>query len=414
MNDQHEKEPRDGDTPRGPENNAHPSTASLNEDTSPPAGKQEIPCEDDGDDDEAGKTDIIPPEPKQWPERVDGDDLMRATVALMRKYIVADESSLVATSLWVIGTYLFQEFVIFPRLAVTSPEKRCGKTTFLDVVAGLVNRPLLAANITAPALFRTIEALRPTLIIDEADRFLKGNQELIGILNAGHRRGQNIVRLVEEKKGKYKPQAFNVYAPVVVAGIGDMPSTLADRSVPIQLRRKLKAEMVATLRLDRMGEFVEVKRKIIRWCGDNILAARRGEPDLPGELYNRAADNWRPLLTIAKALGPFSTEKARQVSITLTAAETDESAPAMLMADLSEIFQETKADELFTEEILNDLNRMEHRPWAGWHRGEHLRAYGLAKLLKPFKVYPGTVRRDKRTAKGYKRASFDEAFARYL
>lgn len=38
------------------------------------------------------------------------------------------------------------------------------------------------------ALFRTIEAWRPSLLIDEADRFLRANDEANVIINAGHTR----------------------------------------------------------------------------------------------------------------------------------------------------------------------------------------------------------------------------------
>src|SRR5947208_1489958 len=68
------------------------------------------------------------------------------------------------------------------------PERQCGKTTLLTVLSELVNRPVVSSNVSPPALFRAIEELRPTLLIDEADTFLKGNDEFRGILNAGYTR----------------------------------------------------------------------------------------------------------------------------------------------------------------------------------------------------------------------------------
>src|ERR1043166_9648838 len=61
-------------------------------------------------------------------------------------------------------------------------QRACG----LEPVNGgeLVNRPVVAANISSPAFFRVIEETRPTLLIDEADTFLRGSDELRGILNA--------------------------------------------------------------------------------------------------------------------------------------------------------------------------------------------------------------------------------------
>ena len=119
----------------------------------------------------------------------------------IRRYVVLDAAAADAVALWCVGTHAFDCFTIFPRLIATSPEPRCGKTTLLDAVERLVPRPLAAANITAPALFRTIEAARPTLLLDEADTFAKDNEDLRGILNSGHRRNGMVIRIVESRQG---------------------------------------------------------------------------------------------------------------------------------------------------------------------------------------------------------------------
>ena len=74
--------------------------------------------------------------------------------------------------------------------------KRCGKTTLLDVLGRLVRRPLPTANVTSSAVFRVVEAYRPTLLVDEADTFLRDNDELRGIINSGHRHGGCVLRTV--------------------------------------------------------------------------------------------------------------------------------------------------------------------------------------------------------------------------
>jgi putative DNA primase/helicase len=91
------------------------------------------------------------------------DHLVRAISA----HVKLSEAAAVAVALWCLHAHVFEAATISPRLAITSPEKRCGKTTLLRVVQGLVPKPLYAANITAAALFRTVEAARPTLLIDE-------------------------------------------------------------------------------------------------------------------------------------------------------------------------------------------------------------------------------------------------------
>ena len=78
-----------------------------------------------------------------------------------------------AMALWVLHAHTHDAGIISPLLAFTSPEKRCGKTTALRVLNALVPKSLPAANVTASSLFRAVEKWCPTLLIDEADTFLR-------------------------------------------------------------------------------------------------------------------------------------------------------------------------------------------------------------------------------------------------
>ena len=51
----------------------------------------------------------------------------------------------------------------------------------------------MASSITSSAIFRAVNEWRPTLIVDEADTFGKDDEELAGIINAGHRKRSAIV-----------------------------------------------------------------------------------------------------------------------------------------------------------------------------------------------------------------------------
>ena len=91
-------------------------------------------------------------------------------------------------ALWVVHTYAYDLRGVSTYVGVESPVKRCGKTTLLSVLSELVSRPVVAANISSSAFFRVIEEARPTLLIDEADTWLQGNEMLRGILNSGYTR----------------------------------------------------------------------------------------------------------------------------------------------------------------------------------------------------------------------------------
>lgn len=81
-------------------------------------------------------------------------------------------------------TFEFRDAVAY--VAIESPEKRCGKTTLISVLAAMAHRPLIASNISVGALFRAIDTCSPTLFIDEADTFLAGNSAMRGIINSGN------------------------------------------------------------------------------------------------------------------------------------------------------------------------------------------------------------------------------------
>lgn len=143
-----------------------------------------------------------------WPEPVEGAELLDDVCNALRRYLVLPEGSAETLALWAVHTHAYECFAHSPRLAITSPEKGCGKTTTLDVIGELVARPLPTSNATTAAIFRSIEKARPTLLIDEADTFLKDNEELRGVLNAGHRRGGQIIRTVGDD---YEPRQFSTW-----------------------------------------------------------------------------------------------------------------------------------------------------------------------------------------------------------
>src|SRR6266850_8251 len=131
------------------------------------------------------KSTIENPQPSP---RVNGQLLLDELEAVLKRFVVLPEWAPETLALWILHTYAFELRDVSTYLGIESPEKRCGKTTLLSVLRKLVNRPVAAANISSSAFFRVIEEIRPTLLIDEADTFLRNNDELRGILNAGYTR----------------------------------------------------------------------------------------------------------------------------------------------------------------------------------------------------------------------------------
>jgi len=121
-----------------------------------------------------------------WPYPVQSTELLNELVSTVRRHVVLLAYTPEAIAFWILHAHAHSAASISPLLAITSPDKRCGKSTLLIFLEGVTPRSLLASNLTVATLFRAIEEYRPTLLVDEADTFLKNNEELRGILNSGH------------------------------------------------------------------------------------------------------------------------------------------------------------------------------------------------------------------------------------
>jgi putative DNA primase/helicase len=298
-----------------------------------------------------------------------------------------------------------------PRLLIKSPEKRCGKTTLLRALTEVCRRPLPTSNITAPALFRTVQKIRPTLILDETDTFVGGNEELRGVINSGHSRSlAYVVRLVEVD-GDFEPRKFSTWCPMATAGIGGLHGTIEDRSVIVELERKLPGETVECLDEAARGRLRVLARKARRWVDDHWMTLTGAKPAVPAGLHDRAADNWHPLLAVADAAGGEWPTRARDAAKVLSGGDDADTLATMLLADVRAIFfRRSDPAELRSCEIVAALVAMDHRPWPEASKGKPLTTTKLASLLKRFRIKP----RHTETANVYRGEDFTDAWKRYL
>lgn len=362
----------------------------------------------------------LPPEAATWTEPVHGAALLDALCTIVRKHVALPKGADIAVALWVLHAWAFEASFITPRLVIKSPEKRCGKTALLRMISVLVPRKLMAADITASAMFRTIEHSRPTLLIDEGDIGLKGNEALRSVINSGHGKDGVVYRTENDE-----PKQFSTWTPVAIALIGDAADTIEDRAVPIRMRRRRKDEQIERLRADRPEMFEHLRSKARRWAADNVPVLAELDPEVPDCLNDRAADNWRPLLAIADLAGGEWPQLAREAAVFLSmdADEEDSSAKAMLLSDIRAVFSDrddTRLDDEWRGRILSHhlcamLIKLEDRPWADWRRGKPITPRDLASLLKGYEIRPKDVKSTYGSVrKGYDLEDFRDAFDRYL
>lgn len=224
-------------------------------------------------------TGLIFDEIKPWNAPVDPAKLLSDISATILRFIVCTKETADTAALWIAKTWFIKEIRVAPLAVITAPEKRCGKSLFLFLLGRLVARPLTASGISSAALYRTVEKWQPTLLIDEADSFMKENEEMRGLLNCGHtREGAYIIRVVGDN---HEPTRFCTWGSKALAGIGKMADTIMDRAVVLELRRKLPHEQVERLRYAAPDLFENLASKLCRFANDHREDIRNARPDLP-------------------------------------------------------------------------------------------------------------------------------------
>jgi hypothetical protein len=350
-----------------------------------------------------------------------GDTILREIEVFLRRFIVMSESQYVACTLWAAHTHAIEICTYTPYLAISSAEKQSAKSQLLHALRYLVCRPWNCSGASAAVLFRKIAAVKPTLLLDEMDAILQADKEVAqairGILNAGNE-ADAVVSRCEGKGAAITAQDYSVFCPKALAGIGSLPETVRDRSVPIRMVRKPTSQKVAKLRKRLVqAEAHQLRERLANWVGGQITRLRDAFPVMPDELSDRQQDGAEILFAIADAAGggwPARTRKAllelfRSVDV------GDDSNRMRMLSDLREIYNQFPlADTFPTAELLEKLKDVETSPWSDWSRGRGLTAKGLSDLLKPFGIFPGRHTDKGVRNSGYRRADLEDAWSRYL
>ncbi|MCC6192810.1 MAG: DUF3631 domain-containing protein [Anaerolineales bacterium] len=348
-----------------------------------------------------------------WPETVDGAALLDDLTGLAAHHLILPDHGHETVALWTVLTWLASRVSVLPLLAITSPEKGCGKTTVLGLLRRLAYRARSTSNVSPAALFRFVEKYAPTLLIDEADSFLRDNEEMRGILNSGHTRtSAYVIRTTGED---FEPREFSTWCPKAIAGIGRLPDTIMDRSIRLTMRRKGPGERVEPMP-EEDGAFLVLRQRLARWTADNGTAIAAARPDLPLGIENRRADNWRVLLAIADAAGGRWPALAREACAAAANADgEDDSLKVTLLADLRTIFAVRGTDKLPTEDAIRALTEMAERPWTECNKGKAINSRQLSRWLGEFGIKSRDIRPEgQKNCKGYRLEDFADAFACYL
>jgi hypothetical protein len=284
----------------------------------------------------------------------------------------------------------------------------------LEAISNLVPDPTFAGSITSSSLFRIIDARRPTLLIDEADRLFNGhNEELLAICNSGHRRvSAYVLRSVPQPDGTYVSVQFSTFAPIAFAEIDALPETQQDRSIVLRLKRALPGELKHHLRDGKSAVLLECRRKVARWAAN---LDELPDPAMPKALFNRPGDNWRPLLAIAQIAGgdwPRLAERAALASLE----DEDPNELIRLVASIRTVFVDKGVDRITTGDLLTALLNEVEGPWGEANRGKPITDCWLREHLKDILPKTDEAKRARKwkDGRGYGRMHFKDFWDRHL
>ncbi len=357
------------------------------------------------------------PEVAPFSESVNPADLFNEVAKTIQSFVVLDDEQALAMSLWIAMTWVVDDLKVAPLAIINAPEKACGKSQLLDITGFLSNKALPSSNITTAGLFRITEMYSPTLLIDEVDTFMRDNNDLKGLINAGHTRNSAfVIRIVGDNN---EPKRFNVFGAKALAGISlekHLPDSTMSRAIVFNMRRKLPSESVQRLRHAEEGLFETLKAKLARFAVDYAGAVRASRPELPAELGDRAQDNWEPLLAIAGCAGTDYLQRAADSALKLSmVSESSVSIGTELLECIHFVFENKAVKKISSADLIDELVRCEDQPWATYNKGWPVTPRQICQLLKQYSIKSKTVRLTNGfTPKGYDIGQFEDAFARYL
>lgn len=349
---------------------------------------------------------------------INGKELADDGVKIIKTYVVLSDASALAIFLWCILTWCHDMFGRCPLLLINAPERACGKSQLLKLVEFVVRGPFATGNITMASLFRIVHQYAPTLLVDEADTFLPGKTEMMGVINNGYEQGGCVVRTESDGKSM-DVKTYDVYSPKALAGISlerHLPDATLSRGIQVPMRRKMRDETVARLRTASADDFANLRARIARFVADHRQILAKGWNDMPDALDDRTQDNWEPLFAIAHCLGPTVYEQAVAAAISIQAeTEPPKSASNQLLTDIREVLTEHAGLYIPSADLLNALNTHSEMDWCTYNNGHALTSRQLARYVSAYGIKPKTVRMTaKYTPKGYELRHFNDAFNRYL
>ena len=338
------------------------------------------------------------------------------------RYVFIGEEQAIMGVFWAAHADAFDEFEHTPRLVITAPMKKCGKTTLLSVLQEATDRSLGGDNMTPACYFRLASSGQTVFFLDEADVWFgkrNGDPELTAALNGGYQKRGVFWRASGDA---HVPTPYPTHASVALAGIKldqRLPTQILDRSLVIRMERAGTGDLAQHFKSRKhLPIFRKHGERLKRWVNENRQKIRdHGEPKIPEEVDDRDFDNWEPLLTIAEVASPEWGNRLRNILLNQVEYD-DEDLGTHILQDIRRVHDNishgltkipvdgVSIDAVQPEPMSMELGRITElgdnsvRFWSRLHanlgyreeQDTRIKGKDVTRLLKPFGIKKKTVR----------------------
>jgi hypothetical protein len=229
------------------------------------------------------------------------EEILNEVRLFIHKYLDISEVYEQIATYYVLFSWMYDKFNEVPYLR-TIGDFGSGKSRFLQAIGILCYKPIFTGGATTPSpIFRIVNEIKGTLIIDEADfKFSDMTSEIVKILNTGYQKGTAVLRC--EGKGTFEVKAYDVFCPKIVA----TRETFSDKALESRFLveemgvGKLRADIPRTLKDDFYKDAELIRNKLLMWRMKNYFEPVEYREDLIEGIHPRLNQIIIPLLSIIK------------------------------------------------------------------------------------------------------------------
>jgi hypothetical protein len=265
---------------------------------------------------------------------------------------------------WVFASYLPEVWMVVPYIFAYGPVAT-GKTRLLEALQILAYRGIIGSNVSSASLFRGAELWHPTIFLDETEIYSKTEHaEVIGLLNAGYRRGQFAWRVKNSDQGT-ELELFDVFGFKALSGTEGLAKTLESRSIKVRMIKNTRPVrfLVDQAKAEKLRAKLSMWRflKLHKIFGEPCEGCEGCEPflEVPTALNfanGRLIELFQPLLAVANNGYENIVNYAKKV-YDMRQLEEEVSVEAMILNAL--VDSESKVEDMviLTSDIAETLNK---------------------------------------------------------